>query len=350
MDSVDSSLQNHPGDVEFPVRPRRRYAAMADARRRADRRGNGRRALALVAIAAPVGVAGMAVATIANPSGRGIVNPVFFFVIAMCLGIVLATLFFTARDSAAPVQAQKEYLARSGRTPLTLRQQQMLALDSVSDFSIRGWNSSLAFGPTFAELPDDLRQRHRDGQEGSPWAALPIPPLQQYRASLDEQFKIASRTDVEVFAADALAVAPISARFAEVSASEHGDVMRSRVAALSDCTVFDLLDLVAGDGSAPPRLLLAGDIERTIGGIRYAYCAGYIDAETAWRLIEPVAERAFRTYPDADAYWREVMISLAFRSDSLEAVQRHRENLRALRASPWPAARVPWPEVARSVS
>lgn len=336
------ALQNHPGDVEFPVRSRWKYARMLEARRKADPKARGRRALPVTAIAAPFGVLGFVLSLVwAGPADFGV--NMFGFFLGTCLGLLIASIVLAVRDAGAPRRAQQQYLALAGRPALTLRQQQMLALDAVSDFGMRGWNSSLAFTPTFAELPQDSRARHREGADGSPWFALPLPAMPQLRAALDEQFKIVSRSDAELLVADTLARGLLSTRFAEVAHSDAAEHMMSRIAALTDLPVFDIHDLARGDDERAPRLLLAADIERAIGGVRYAFVAGYLSADEAWALLEPLAARAFGAYRDRDAYWRDVVIATAFRTDSLEAVQRQRETLIELQRSDWPAACVPWP-------
>ena len=200
-----NALQNHPGDIEYPVRSRRRYTQALDAKRKTDPAEMRRRALPVTLIAA------------------------------------------------------------------------------------RGWNGSLAFTPTYAELPQELQ------------------------------------------------------RFAEVVHSDGGEHMMTRVAGLTELPVFDIQDLARGTQENPARLLLAADIERGIGGIRYAYVAGYLTADETWALLEPLAEKAFATYRSADEYWREVIIATAFRTDSLQAVQSQRDALADPRRSSWPAASVPWP-------
>ncbi len=110
VEAVDA-LQNHPGDVEYPVRSRRRYTRALEAKRKADPAEMRRRALPVTLIAAPFGIA--------------------------------------------------------------------------------------AFTPTFAELPQELRAKHRDGEEGAPWFALPVASLKQLRSAFDEQFKIVTKADAE---------------------------------------------------------------------------------------------------------------------------------------------------------
>ncbi|MFS0868074.1 DUF1266 domain-containing protein [Microbacterium sp. 179-B 1A2 NHS] len=341
MTESASALQNHPGDVEFPVRMRRKYARLLEARRRADPAEMRRRALPVTLIAAPFGIAAFALSLVWDVTEFGL--NLFAFFIGMCLGLLVASIILAVVDAGAPARAQRQYLARAGLTALTPHQQQILALDAASDFAARGWNSSLAFTPTFAELPQDVRATHRDGEEGRPWFALPMSSLRQLRAALDDQFKIVSRSDAEMMVADTLTLGPNSARFAQVAQSDSAEHMMSRIAALTGLPVFDIHDLARAGDTEPARLLLAADIERAVGGIRYAYVAGYLTADETWALLEPIAAKAFETYRGWDEYWRDVVIATAFRTDSLEAVQSQRDALGELRRSDWPAASVPWP-------
>ncbi|MCM3695967.1 DUF1266 domain-containing protein [Microbacterium oleivorans] len=334
-------LQNHPGDVEYPVQSRRRYARMLEARRKADPAEMRRRALPVTLIAAPFGIAAFVLSLVWDVSDIGL--NFFALFIGVCLGLLIASIVLAVRDADAPRRAQLAYVAASGRPSLTGRQQQILALDVASDFAVRGWNASLAFTPTFAELPQDLRARHRDGEDGTPWFALPMTPLKQLRGALDEQFKIVTKADAELLVADTLVMGLNSQRFVEVAHGDNAEHMMSRVAALTDLPVFDIQDLLRGTEERPARLLLAADIERGIGGIRYAYVAGYLTADETWALLEPLAEKAFSTYRSWDEYWREVSIATAFRTDSLQAVQNQRDALAELRTSRWPAASVAWP-------
>ena len=343
------TLQNHPGEVEFPVRARVRYARMLNAERMTPHGGSGKRALLVTASALPFGVIGLAlgivVATSGEPEG-GPAMPIVLFALGMGVGMLVASIVFQQIDARVPRLDQLEYVARARIRPVLLEEQQLLALDAVSDFSFRGWNSSLAFQPTWAEMPAELRAKHADGSTGREWAGLPMTPLAQHRAALDTQFRIASRDDIELFVADALAQGPQSARFAEVAASEQAERMVSRMAALTGRSEFEIIDLTRPHDGRPPVLLLAGDSERTIGAIRYAYMAGYLPADDAWALIRQIAARVFATYDGWDAYWADVALAIAFRTDSLDAVQSQQRVRDALLASAWPAATVPWPGAA----
>jgi len=335
-------LQNHPGDVEFPVRPRLRFARLAEQRRRSRGGGSGRRALLLTAGAVPFGVVGFAVGLLQG-SDDDPAFPFFTFAVGLALGLAAGSIVVTVRDAGAPRREQLSYIAQAGTAAPTPRQQQLLALDAISDFSFGGWNSSLAFQPTWAELPQPLRARFSDGAKGSPWSELPIPPLSEQRAALDRDFRIASAEDVELFVADVLATGPLSARFAEVSASDEAERMRSRVSALTGESEFHLLERAQPIGGRAPVLLLAGDAERTIGAIRYAYVAGYLPAERAWQLLASIGDRVFEQYDGWDDYRRDAAVAIAFRTDSLSAVQQYHRLRSELAASSWPAASLPYP-------
>ena len=346
------TLQNHPGEAEFPVRARLRHARMLDAQRSRPGGGKERRALLVTALALPFGAAGVTlgivVATSGEPEG-GPAMPIVLFALGMGVGLLVAAVVFQQIDARAPRRDQLAYVAEARIRPLLLEEQQLLALDAVSDHSFGGWNSSLAFQPTWAEMPADLRAEHADGATGYEWAGLPMTTLAQHRAALDTQFRIASRDDIELFVADARTLGPMSARFAEAAASDDAERMVSRMAALTGRSEFEIIDLTRPHDGRPPVLLLAGDSERTIGAIRYAYVAGYLPADDAWALIRQVGARVFATYDGWDAYWADVSLALAFRTDSLDAVQSQQRVRDALVASAWPAATVPWPGRAPAV-
>ncbi len=64
------TLQNHPGEVEFPARARVRYARMLDAQPLRPGGGKGTRALLVTALALPFGAAGVALGIVVATSGE----------------------------------------------------------------------------------------------------------------------------------------------------------------------------------------------------------------------------------------------------------------------------------------
>lgn len=343
------TLQNHIGDTEFPVRARVRYARSIDQWRRQLPGPNAVRALLILAAALPVGALGLAVALTFWPDGVELGNPFFGGVAGFVIGILAASTLFSRWDAGAMRRAQRAYLAATGAAEISPAQQQILALDASSDYAIGGWNSSLAFAFAWVELPATIRAKWADGQKGTPWPVLPQTPLAQLRTGLDREYKIASANDVEMMVVDLLARGPLSAQFEEVAASPQAEAMASRVSAIAGVTVFDVRELAAPSGDREPELLLAGDVERVLGAVRYSYLAGYLPAERAWELLARVAEKAFTRYRSYDDYWNAVAVATAFRTDSLEHVEKLRANLAGLRENGWPAASVAYPASERAV-
>jgi len=343
------TLQNHPGETEYPVRPRARYARAADARRRQPGGGNQRRALLLTAWGLPLGVVGFITGRSEFQGAAEETLPFFTGAVCFGIGLLIASIVFQQIDSRGPRDQQRAYIAAAGLVPVSQRQQQLLALDSSSDWSFGCWNSSLAYMPTWAELPADLRQKYGDGAQGSPWPALPLGRLDEQRAALDSRFRIASADDLELLVADTLIVGSLSQRFAEVATSDDAERMFSRVSAITGETEFRLIERTHPTADAEPLLLLAGDTERTIGAVRFSYLAGYLTADRAWELIGRLGDRAFARYPDYDAYWADVAVAVAFASDSLQQVQDQRALRVAVTGSNWPAARVPYPAASQPV-
>ncbi|MDR6168089.1 hypothetical protein QE367_002293 [Microbacterium paludicola] len=112
------ALQNHPGDVEFPVRPRRRYTRMLDARRKADPTAMRKRALPVTAIAVPIGILGFVLSYVWVGS-EDFANNLFGLFLGMCAGLLVASIVLAVRDARAPRDAQRQYLALAARSPLT---------------------------------------------------------------------------------------------------------------------------------------------------------------------------------------------------------------------------------------
>lgn len=343
------TLQNHLGDAEFPVRARSRFAREIEQRRRALPGPNARRALVLVGLGLPFGALGLWIALTFWPEGTELANPFFGGLAGFIVGFVLAAILASRWDAGVPRRAQRAYLEAAGIPPVTLAQQQILALDAAGDFAFGGWNSSLAFAPGWIEMPAAMRARYEDGKKGTPWEVLRLAAPDRLRVDLDSGWKIASATDLEMVVADVLAEGRLSRQLAQAAAAPQADAMFSRIAALTGIDVFDLRELVHPADGEPPELLLAADTEWAIGAVRFAYMSGYVSADRAWELLARVAAPAFRRYADYDAYWRAVGVATAFRTDTLDAVATQRAHLAGLRERGWPSATVAFPRAGRVV-
>lgn len=256
--------------------------------------------------------------------------------------IILAPLFAGLADRSLPRREQQKYWKLTAAPALTAEQQQMLALDSQSDYAIGAWNSSLDYAPAWSRMPAELRRTRENDAKRTPFLTMPLIAVREMRASLDQSEHIASSADVELFAADALADASLSARFHAVLHGPDGERMLARLASLTGWSQWDLRALDEDRADGPARLLWGADSQRLISVVRMAHLADHVDAETAWRLIGRAAEPAWGLFDSWDAYWADVRVGIAFFRNSLDAVQNFDDALAALRESAWPAARVPF--------
>lgn len=336
-------LQNRYGDTEFPVRDRWSSARLyRQALLRTRPTWAAVRNLVWV-VPAVVLLAVLLVSTNGLdrvPGGDGLgVLVLGGFALLVTAGLLGATW----TDRRRPRLEQQRYWAAIGVPQVTERQQQLLALDAQSDYGFGGWNASLDYGPAWSRMPEAAQQRHLRDPRWQPFVTMPPLETERLRASLDDQWHIASRGDLELFVADALSEQSLSAKYRAVVASERGERMLSRVASLTGHDPWDLRGLLQGAGDRPAPALWGADSQRVVSVIRMGRLAGYVDEPFAWELIEHAAGPATSLFASWDEYWRNVRIGTAFWTDSLEAVQRFDHVLTGLRNSAWPAARVPFP-------
>lgn len=119
MAGAVNALQNHPGDVEYPVRSRRRYTRALEAKRKADPAEMRRRALPVTLIAAPVGIAAFVLSFIWDVTDIGL--NFFAFFVGMCLGLLIASIILARLHPdlrRATAGAPREAPRRRGRRTL----------------------------------------------------------------------------------------------------------------------------------------------------------------------------------------------------------------------------------------
>jgi len=336
-------LQNRYGDRAFPVGARwSDLRAIRLAMRSADPQRASRRGvlwvLPALAVAAVVGVF-----IIAMPDTRENDRLVGFgfglFVLLVVVGLLIGALV----DRGLPRREQEAYWRLSDVQPVTEGQQQLLAFDAQSDYAIGGWNSTLDYGPAVHRLPPEERARRTRRGPRPRFATMPLFETTALRARLDTDHHLASGRDTELFVADALGDASMSARFHAVLHGEQGERMLGRLSSLTGISEWDLRELDEAAAGRPATLLWGADSQRVISIVRMAHLADHIDAPTAWRLIERAAEPAAGLFPSWDAYWANVRVGIAFFTDRLEAVQDFDASSEAFRRSEWPAARAAFP-------
>jgi len=261
------------------------------------------------------------------------------FAVLIAIGLTAATLV----DRRKPRLEQQRYWNITSITPVTGRRQQLLALDSQSDYGYGGWNSTLDYAPAWSRMPTTAQQRHQENPKWQPFYTMPLLETDQLRAQLDTQWHIASKADLQLFIADALSDRSLSAKYAQVAHGEQGDRMLARLSSLTGVNEWDLRALTVPIDGEPARALWAADSQRAVSVIRMGHLADMIDTSTAWELIEHAAGPGTSLFTGWDEFWGNVRVGIAFLTDSLEAIQRFDHTLQQLQASTWPAAHLPFP-------
>lgn len=336
-------LQNRYGDRTFPVDDRWSNVKLVRglARQRNPQAAARRNLLfmlpALAVLAVAVALAALPDSVLMDSDLVIAVGVLLFFAL-----IIVSPALGGLVDRSLPRREQQRYWQLTGLPSLTDPQQQLLALDSQSDYAIGGWNSSLDYAPAWSRMPDELRRSREHDAKRQFFVTMPLFAVAAMRADLDQRHHIASSADVELFAVDALAESSMSARFHSVLHGPDGERMLARLASLTGRSQWDLRALDEDRSDGPARLLWGADSQRVISVVRMAHLADHIDADTAWRLIARAAEPAWGLFDSWDAYWTDVRVGVAFFTDSLDAVQNFDQSLAALQDSTWPAARVPF--------
>lgn len=259
------------------------------------------------------------------------------------VGLLVVT---TLHDRRRPRLEQQQYWQLTGAVPVTLRQQQLLALDAQSDYGFGGWNSSLEYAPAWSKLPPSMQQRHQQEPTWRPFFTMQPLEVDQLRIRLDADWRIASTADLQLFIVDSLTSRNLTAGFTKMLAAEGSDHRIARLASLTGADEWELRAL-ADSTTGPAAGLWAADTQRMISVVRMGFVAGYLDRDMAWDLIEQAAVAGTTRFTSWQAYWANVRIAIAYTSDSLEAVQQFDHHLTALQHSTWPAATITFPTPSR---
>ncbi|TQL02048.1 uncharacterized protein DUF1266 [Cellulomonas sp. SLBN-39] len=337
-------LQNHPGDRAFPVGVHPGSGRRVREARRgtpADRARTLGAVVVAVLLVLAVLVAEPWVLPLVAPDG--LADPGFLLA-ALVLVALLAAAVRTVvgvADWALPRREQQHYL-RAGRVPpLTLRQQQLLALDALADYQIGAWNHSLEHWPCEVRLAGRVPVPPRGR---GPYLTLPLHRTAALRGAMDRDHKVAG-TDA---ALDALGRAfldrSVSLPFVDALGGPSRDEVLTRVSALTGLTRDEVAARgVPADPDAPARLLWAKDVMLTVAFARLAWMAGYLTEDQAWSHVERAGDVAFTLFSSWQEYWDEVRLGHAFTEDSLGAVQAFDAVLADYRSSRWPSKALPWP-------
>jgi hypothetical protein len=332
-------IQNAPGETGWPVRPRNRYRRLVAQARTA--RNPTRAALRSTALIGPGFTIAMgllftqAAWTSLLPSPFDSLEAVIAPLLLLIIFIIIAPpLIASVVDADLPLREQQRYA--SGSTPITERQQQILALDAISDYTIKGWNSSLEYWPAGVRL----RPPVLDSNPTSPFLTMSLIDPAGVRSELDQRYRVLNEQTLQLFIADALAERSASAGLLRVLRGPDADSAVACLAALSGTDEWDIRARAEARDGRPPLLMWALDTQRIMAAIRMSYVAGYIVEPHAWELLERIADIAFSLHAGWAEYHQSLVIGAAFASDSLDEVERVRNSIRGLTSDGWPAARV----------
>jgi hypothetical protein len=341
---MGEALQNHPGDREFPVRPRWRHRAMvAKARKQTGRRRDRAAAWIIMAIAIVAFFVVLLISILApydvrQHFGYGIQAVWRCFLIAVVVWFVL-TFITSLRDIGLPVREQRRYRERTRARELPVRRLQQLALASFGDFHDGWWPASLAPYGSRVELGGEYLQDTTQ----SPFVTIPLPPLTFLRRELDETYKIASGRDAQAFAVDLLGSKSVSWQFLALSRSAEGETRLTRLSSLLGTDPWAGSSLLERRADRPPKLLWSMDVKNAVTAVRGAYAAGLLSEDDAWSSIDLVSDVAFTLFDSWDDYFDNLRAAYALVYDELKTVQEFDAGRRELFASNWPVTRLPWP-------
>ncbi len=333
------------------MRARWRYQKLVASARRA--RGSGadrvRGVLAgLVALVVLVGAvwASPAVTRVPLPellNGSQGFGPVFAALLVVLIVALALSSLLGIVDMWVPLREQQRYRKLTGAGPLSPRQQQVLALDAVSDFRAGGWNGSLEYVPAWVRMPAIMQRQHRSDGRYSPFLTLRLVDPFEVREFLDRSMKIASASQVRSRLERMLGEASMSLRLADLLSSSASDDAVRRLAALTGSDEAGIRSLGVAQAGRPARLLWAGDVMYGIGFVRNAFVAGYLSEQDAWQQLERLADVAFACFADAREYWSNTRVAIALSSDDMRAVHDFDTTFEELQRSAWPAASIPFP-------
>ncbi|MFY0406779.1 DUF1266 domain-containing protein [Solicola sp. PLA-1-18] len=326
--------QNQVGETEHPVRFRRRYVEAGTAVRDGGRSRFLRRGWIVLACLFVSGLtAKLAVLLDVVPAAHRYDVQLLLWVLA----VAVVGAWHVYVDGSGPRRDQDAYLAASDAPVVSERQRDLLALASVTDYEVGGWNDSLEDHPSWAVLDPRLRARWKDGEAGTPWPTMPMARLSKVRDHLDSAYRITGEDSLRLYVLDRLDTDSWSLSFLR-AVRDGNDAVVTRIAGLTGTSNVDVLACTHARGDRPPVLLWGEDLRELVDVVRGGFVAGYLDREDAWAMLGQVGQIAATLFDTVDDYWDNVRLGYAARTDSLAAVRGLDQAREALRTSRWPAA------------
>ncbi|QJB31733.1 DUF1266 domain-containing protein [Chitinophaga oryzae] len=322
-------LQNHPRDLNFPVRPQwRQYEKYR------------RQQPVLYAIATLL-------VTFALLD--------FFFLIMLVQKLVkdpapltgaqwtaiigfiaLVSLFFVVARyiGTLPLREQQRYYQVNGITWLSEEKRQALRLELVDIYKGGYWSETLEYYPLAAL------------QGPGKYHTFTPADANLYKKDLDQSWGILTTDNYRKVAQQLLTKGYHAEPFAmTVSLRNESREVSTRLAALTGLPESYILSCVEHrPGGRPPKLIWGYECWRLIVISRDAYMAGHITAEEAWKNILQAADYVYELFDDFTDFCNNYRLGNAFWSNSFEVTnERTVAYEKYLAQCDWPMKHLPWP-------
>ncbi|WP_077489009.1 DUF1266 domain-containing protein [Sinomonas mesophila] len=330
------TLQNHPGDREFPVAWRWRFRKLrADAIQ--PREAKIWRGVKISAAAAAF-VTVLVLKLLALPSSTFLV-----VIVAAMWAYWIVDLIEDATVAGQPLREQRRYIDITGHRALSGRQQQLLALSAQDDFARGLWNSSLEYRPAAVAVSG-----WKPGDEAPKGLTLlrPIEPEALRMGLLDHETGRLTAFDERL--GSQLADESVSWQLLGTLEGPGRAEAAARLARILSTSPDHVVDVASSEPGRPPKLAWALDVQRAVDLARVYYMAGVLTEEEAWDRIEDVARIATGLFSSWDEYWDNLRIGVAFASNDLATVREFDALREKFKTSSWPAASVPFPQPTRA--
>ena len=325
MSRTSIPLQNHPGELVYPVRS----TSLEDAPKRSRVIVHG-----LLLLGILVGGVGMIwtgiVREMPEPSPLGLTVGVLLTV-AGAAALVVA-LLQARRAVTARAREQRLYYALGGLTPLTPRAYAAIQLDG-HNIATGCWSETLEPCPVEVRLP----------QPHPTFRALPVYPREEILEDLDGSWGVLSAEGYRAIVQQ-LFEGMHSAPFASIAAGPDAREMGQRLGELLGTSAQRVAQAAEPVDGRPPALLWAFDLWRIVRISRDAYAAGLVSEDEAWTTIYRASDWIHAIFPSLEEFQLNLRLGHAFWCNNLQQINERKRNLDAFFANdpPRPVRDAPW--------
>ncbi|SKA47641.1 Protein of unknown function [Chitinophaga eiseniae] len=322
-------LQNHPRDLNFPVRPHWRYYEKYR-----------RQQPVLYAIATLlVTFALLDFFFLIMLIQKLIKDPMQltaaqWILIGSFVTLVGLFLFVARYMSALPLREQQRYYQASGTTWLSEDKRQALRLELVDIYKGGYWSETLEYYPLVAFQGPGKYHTFKPAEANL------------YKKDLDQSWGILTTDNYRKVAQQLLTKGYHAEAFAMTLSLRNNDsAVSTRLAALTSLPEpYVLSCLEHRPDGRPPKLIWGYECWRLIVISRDAYMAGHITAEEAWKNILQAADYVYELFDDFADFSDNYRLGNAFWSNSYEVTNERTvayENF--LTQCDWPMKHLSWP-------